>query len=132
MPTLKLRGTLARRRTARIPLSTTEVRRGLYRHRPLSIQIPCWDIAGCIRSLAPAHRWRDIKGSVKLAALGFQVTVFGIIQLLVLEVGVPIAFMARQLHSTVAFTFFTGGTLHVSAAVYNDRLTGQRALRPTL
>lgn len=67
-------------------------------------------------------------GYLKLAALGFQVEVAGLIPLPTLPVDISLARAAEQAHMTAAYALAGALVLHVSAAVFHERLDGRRVL----
>ncbi|MEM9872598.1 MAG: cytochrome b/b6 domain-containing protein [Pseudomonadota bacterium] len=69
-----------------------------------------------------------ITGYLKLAALGFTVTPFGVLPLPPMSLNVPLAQFADQAHDLIALGLGGLLVLHIAAAVFHRRLDGRRVL----
>ena len=69
-----------------------------------------------------------ITGYLKLAALGFTITLFGVVPLPALPLNVPLAQSANGLHDAVALVLGGLLALHVAAALFHRRLDGRSVL----
>ena len=70
-----------------------------------------------------------LSGYVKLAALGFEITVFGLMPLPALPVGPDLAALARSTHTGAAIALGILLTGHIGAAVFHKLLMGTPVLR---
>ena len=66
-----------------------------------------------------------ITGYLKLAALGFTVTLFGFLALPPLSLNVPVAQFANQAHDLIALGLGALVVLHIAAAVFHRRVDGR-------
>ena len=69
-----------------------------------------------------------VTGYLRLAALGFEVELFRVISLPVIELNVALSKVAAQVHRIFSFAFVTLITVHVAAAVLHHRLDGHAVL----
>ncbi len=69
-----------------------------------------------------------ITGYLKLAALGFTVTLFGFVPLPPLSLNVPVAQFADQAHDLIAVGLSGLLVLHIAAAMFHRHLDGRRVL----
>jgi len=70
-----------------------------------------------------------LSGYVKLAALGYEVVLFGVLALPVLPFDPALASAARDLHAAAAVLLGILLTGHIAAAVFHRRVFGQPVLR---
>ena len=69
-----------------------------------------------------------VSGYLKLAALGFPVTLFGTLALPQLAVNIPLSEAMREVHATVAGVLLCVLVLHILAAVAHRRLDGNSVM----
>jgi len=69
-----------------------------------------------------------VTGYLKLAALGFTITLFGLVPLPALPLNVPLAQSASALHDGLAIALGCLLTLHIAAAVFHHRIDGRFVL----
>lgn len=69
-----------------------------------------------------------VTGYLKLAALGFEIRLFGLITLPSLAINPGLALQARELHTWLAIILGTLLIIHVAAALVHKRLLGSAVL----